>query len=197
MFISNSREVVDEPWNPFTTRIYASWLAEFSQRSSTGLEKMRMCSWFWSFVARCILYTRKRAIFGKENRSKGNTDKNRKGRERIEVTHRVPVWPLERRPLLSSSSSSSSSLEVANEWGTEEGALLPESGPGPILEPEAPLQPAENVDRPPPPWPSSFSARSTWRNFFPTLNDRSLLSNRTFCVIKIHWSVSIRFYWQN
>ncbi len=44
---------------------------------------------------------------------------------------------MDRRPLLSSSSSSSSSRDVANEWGTDDGALLPESGPGPILEPDA------------------------------------------------------------
>lgn len=83
------------------------------------------------------------------------------------ITNLDPPWPLDRLPLLSSSSSSSSSLEVASDWGTEDGALLPESGPGPILEPEAPLQ---DGARPPSPCPSSFSARSTYnfttnRNF--------------------------------
>lgn len=105
--------------------------------------------------------------YWKWNRSRYNQTRVIACKDTSRITNLDPPWPLDRLPLLSSSSSSSSSLEVASDWGTEEGALLPESGPGPILEPEAPLQ---DGARPPSPCPSSFSARSTYnfttnRNF--------------------------------
>lgn len=70
-----------------------------------------------------------------------------------------PPLPSDRLPLLSSSSSSSSSRDVANEWGTDDGALSPESSPGPILDLKATLRWPEKWAKLP--WASSFSARST------------------------------------